>query len=203
MSVSLKKQTPIMREITPVHLIDEEETIVKPTYRPEPAVIREITPVHLIDEEETIVKPEALKVEVLEDKQLPQVAKKENLSRSDWIEIIVKSALICGAFAFALFGFILPMANDFSGVVSDISYQEAAIKSVYDGIIVDKSIENPRSNAFRTTNTEYRLYIGVDYYVDGEKKTTKKYFSVPEATYLAYDIGDYFNSHNFSFSDGQ
>ncbi len=35
--------------------------------------IREITPVHLIDEEETIVKPEALKVEVLEDKQLPKI----------------------------------------------------------------------------------------------------------------------------------
>ena len=199
MSVSLKKPSQAIREITPVHLIDEEETIVKPVHS----------------------ASKSLKIEVVEDKikQLPQVAettmdkhkeqkvekigKYSGLTRSDLIEVIIKSALICGAFAFALFGFILPMANDFSGVVSDISYQEAAIKSVYDGIIVDKSIENPRSNAFRTTNTEYRLYISVDYYVDGEKKTTKKYFSVPEATYLAYDIGDYFNSHNFSFSDGQ
>lgn len=137
------------------------------------------------------------------EKKVEKIGKYSGLTRSDLIEVIIKSALICGVFAFALFGFILPMANDFSGVVSDISYQEAAIKETYDGIIVDKSIENPRSNIFRTTNTEYRLYISVDYYVDGEKKTTKKYFSVPEATYLAYDIGDYFNSHNFSFSDGQ
>lgn len=183
MSVSLKKPSQAIREITPEHLIDEEETIVKPVHS----------------------ASKSLKIEVVEDKnkQLPQVAKKENLSRSDWIEIIVKSALICGAFAFALFGFILPMANDFSGVVNNISYQEAAIEEVYDGIIVDKRIENPRSNAFRTTSTEYRIYVNVDYYIDGEKKTTKKYFSVPEATYLAYDIGDYFNSHNFSVSDEQ
>ncbi len=199
MSVSLKKPSQAIREITPEHLIDEEETIVKP--------VRSAS--------------KSLKIEVVEDKikQLPQVAettmdkhkeqkvekigKYSGLTRSDWIEIIIKSALVCGVFGFALYGFILPMANDFSGIASDISYQEAAIKSVYDGIIVDKSIENPRSNAFRTTNTEYRLYISVDYYVDGEKKTTKKYFSVSESTYLAYDVGDYFNSHNFTFSDGQ
>lgn len=55
MAVSLKKQTPIMREITPVHLIDEEDTIVKPV-RSEPAS-----------------KPETLKIEVVGEKQLPKI----------------------------------------------------------------------------------------------------------------------------------
>lgn len=53
MAVSLKKES-IMREYTPVHLIDEEETIVKPA-RFEPAS-----------------KPKTLKIEVVSEKQLPQ-----------------------------------------------------------------------------------------------------------------------------------
>lgn len=196
MAVSLKKQTPIIREITPVHLIDEEDTIVKPV-RSEPAS-----------------KPETLKIEVVGEKQLPKIieadsreksekiGKYSGLSRSDLIEVIVKTVLACALVA-ALVLFFCQMSSDFSGTVNSISYQEAVIKEVYDGIIVDKKIENPRSNLFRTTNTEYRLYVNVEYELDGEKKTAKKYFSVPESTYLAYDIGDYFNSHNFSFSDEQ
>lgn len=131
-----------------------------------------------------------------------KIGKYSGLSRSDLIEVIVKSVLACGLVA-ALVLFFCRMSSDFSGTVNTISYQEAVIKEVYDGIIVDKKIENPRSNLFRTTNTEYRLYVNVEYELDGENKTVKKYFSVPESTYLAYDIGDYFNSHNFSISDGQ
>ena len=93
------------------------------------------------------------------------------------------------------------MFIDGANLNKDLKAQNNAVETASAGIIVDKRIENPHSNAFHTTNTEYRLYINVDYYSDGEKKTVKKYFSVPESTYLAYDIGDYFNSHNFSFSD--
>lgn len=196
MAVSLKKQPSTIREITPEHLIDEEETIVKPV-RSEPTS-----------------KPETIKIEVVGEKQLPKIietdsheksekiGKYSGLSRSDLIEVIVKSVLACAIVA-ALVLFSCQMSSDFFGTVNSISCQEAVIKEAFDGIIVDKKIENPRSNLFRTTNTEYRIYINVDYYSDGVKKTVKKYFSVPESTYLAYDIGDYFNSHNFSFSDEQ
>lgn len=196
MSVSLKKQPSTIREITPEHLIDEEETIVKP-------VRSELTS-----------KPKTIKIEVVGEKQLPKIietdsheksekiGKYSGLSRSDLIEVIVKTVLACAIVA-ALVLFSCQMFSDFFGTVNSISCQEAVIKEAFDGIIVDKKIENPRSNLFRTTNTEYRIYINVDYYSDGVKKTVKKYFSVPESTYLAYDIGDYFNSHNFSFSDEQ
>ena len=66
-----------------------------------------------------------------------------------------------------------------------------------DGKIIDKRIVNADTNVFRSSETEYRLYINVDYEVDGKQQTTTKYFCVPESTYLLYDIGDYFNSHSF------
>ena len=199
MAVSLKKQTPIMREITPVHLIDEEETIVKPA-RSEPAS-----------------KPETLKIEVVDEKQLPAVSEnndmEENEKRGKFARFREKlrdiaynvvdfiPVLVVGLGLLAIIITFGLMFIDGANLNKDLKAQNNAVETASAGIIVDKRIENPHSNAFHTTNTEYRLYINVDYYSDGEKKTVKKYFSVPESTYLAYDIGDYFNSHNFSFSD--
>lgn len=201
MAVSLKKQTPIMREITPVHLIDEEDTIVKPV-RSEPAS-----------------KPETLKIEVVGEKQLPVVSEnndmEENEKRGKFARFREKlrdiaynvvdfiPVLVVGLGLLAIIITFGLMFIDGANLSKDLKAQNNAVETASAGIIVDKRIENPRSNAFHTTNTEYRLYINVDYYSGGEKKTVKKYFSVPESTYLAYDIGDYFNSHNFSFSDEQ
>lgn len=201
MAVSLKKQPSTIREITPEHLIDEEETIVKPV-RSEPTS-----------------KPKTIKIEVLGEKQLPVVSEnnetEENEKRGkssrfrekrwniiynvlDFMPILFVSL---GLFAIIVLGG--QMFREAADLTEDIKTQNNAVASAFAGIIVDKKIENPHSNAFHTTNTEYRIYINVDYYSDGVKKTVKKYFSVPESTYLAYDIGDYFNSHNFSFSDEQ
>lgn len=195
MSVSLKKPSQAIREITPEHLIDEEETIVKPV--------------------RSASTSKSLKIEVVEDKQLPELSepnqgKKEKVRFRDKMrdffidygEDLLKIVVAGMGLAMIVFMFGL-MLGDLSNLSKDYNVQNKAVEAAYGGIIVDKIIENPRSNAFRTTNTEYRLFINVDYYVDGEKKTTKKYFSVSESTYLAYDVGDYFNSHNFTFSDGQ
>lgn len=67
MAVSLKKPEkvslekpelpPKVREFTPVHLIDEDETIQRPRRPPNHTKVREFTPIHLIDEEETIQRP--------------------------------------------------------------------------------------------------------------------------------------------------
>lgn len=191
MSVSLKKQTPIMREITPKHLIDEEETIVKPV-RSEPTS-----------------KPETCKIEVVDKKQLPVVSEnkdtKENKNRGKLVRFCVNVVkfmpiLFVSLAVLAIITMFGQMFREAADLTKDFKVQNNAVATAFAGIIVDKKIENPRSNAFHTTNTEYRIYINVDYYSDGVKKTVKKYFSVPESTYLAYDIGDYFNSHNFSFS---
>lgn len=87
--------------------------------------------------------------------------------------------------------------NDASQLIGSIDTVNTTVSAVYDGIIVDKRIVNANTNVFRSSETEYRLYINVDYEVDGKQQTTTKYFCVPESTYLLYDIGDYFNSHSF------
>ena len=87
--------------------------------------------------------------------------------------------------------------NDASQLIGSIDTVDTAVAAVYDGKIIDKRIVNADTNAFRSSETEYRLYINVDYEVDGKQQTTTKYFCVPESTYLLYDIGDYFNSHSF------
>ena len=87
--------------------------------------------------------------------------------------------------------------NDASQLIGSIDTVNTAVAAVYDGKIIDKRIVNADTNVFRSSETEYRLYINVDYEVDGKQQTTTKYFCVPESTYLLYDIGDYFNSHSF------
>lgn len=87
--------------------------------------------------------------------------------------------------------------SEASQLIGSIDTVNTTVSAVYDGIIVDKRIVNANTNVFRSSETEYRLYINVDYEVDGKQQTTTKYFCVPESTYLLYDIGDYFNSHSF------
>lgn len=59
MAVNLTKPSRVVREVTPVHLISEEETMqsVRNTVagsKDVGTVRREVTPVHLLDEEETV-----------------------------------------------------------------------------------------------------------------------------------------------------
>lgn len=131
-----------------------------------------------------------------------KIGKWSGLTRSELLKVIVQSVLACSVIALFVVFFCI-MIKDLTDTTTRICIRDTAVEETYDGIIVDKRIENARSNVFRTVPTEYRLYIDVDYEVDGEKRTTQKYFSVPESTYLAYNIGDYFDSRNFFISNGQ
>lgn len=71
-----------------------------------------------------------------------------------------------------------------------------AIDSVYSGEIVDKELINASKGIFTYKETEYRITINVEYEYEGETKNTTKYFTVDKETYSAYDIGDWFDSHN-------
>lgn len=76
--------------------------------------------------------------------------------------------------------------------------QETKLKeSAYAGEIINKEIENARHGLFASSDSEYRIYIEFEYTYNDEKKTGEKYFTVDKETYLAYDIGDWFDSHNF------
>lgn len=70
-------------------------------------------------------------------------------------------------------------------------------ESTYAGEIINKEIENARHGLFVSSDSEYRIYIEFEYTYNDEKKTGEKYFTVSQETYLAYDIGDWFDSHNF------
>lgn len=45
--------------------------------------------------------------------------------------------------------------------------------------------------------TRYRLHISFEYEYEGDVCKGSKFFEVSEETYLAYNIGDYFDSHNY------
>lgn len=81
----------------------------------------------------------------------------------------------------------------------DYYSESEAIESVYAGEIVDKKIENARQGLFTSSDTEYRIYIEFEYTHDDETQTGEKYFTVDKETYLAYDIGDWFDSHDFEY----
>lgn len=48
--------------------------------------------------------------------------------------------------------------NDASQLIDSIDTVNTAVTAVYDGKIVDKRIVNAGTNAFRSSETEYRLY---------------------------------------------
>lgn len=87
------------------------------------------------------------------------------------------------------------------------SYAEK-IESVHSGIIVDKGIRNARSGLFSSTDGSYYIEISTDvdepsiFFVSNSKsikKATKK-FTVSEAAYLNYNVGDFFDSYNYNNS---
>lgn len=74
--------------------------------------------------------------------------------------------------------------------------KEEAIDLAYSGEIVDKELVNASQHIFTCKENEYRIIINVEYEYEGETKNTTKYFTVDKETYSAYDIGDWFDSHN-------
>lgn len=115
----------------------------------------------------------------------------------DTISVIIKSLAFIAIFAAAIY-FYTSIVHDAVKVLGDTNSYSEAYKAVSDGVIVDKQLVSSHANALRPSSTEYRIYVTSEYIEEnGTTITITKYFSVPEATYLSYDIGDYFNSHNY------
>ena len=115
----------------------------------------------------------------------------------DTIDIIIKSIAVIAIFAgiIALFSsFMLDAAE----LANDTHSYSLAYDNIYEGVIVDKRLVSSNANLLRPSSTEYRIYITSEYTDENaEILSITKYYSVPEETYLSYDIGDYFNSHNY------
>lgn len=79
--------------------------------------------------------------------------------------------------------------------------KQMALDAAYAGTIVDKNGPCGVTDNYYPIRDEYRLYIDVTYKTLTGTKTVQKYFAVPISTYLAYDIGDYFDSHSFTYSE--
>ena len=186
------KETPI-REYTPEHIREE--------YIPyTDAPIREINSEHLKEEftPQIEVKKDNLPVTTTET---PPALKKKGIKAKiisllgkfyiDFELIVAIIVVLVFALTFAFF------VSDASTQSKALNAQNQAIDAVRGGTIVDKEIINPHSTVFHDFPAEYRIYVNCEYEYEGEKKTARKYFAVPESVYLAYDIGDYFNSQNY------
>lgn len=82
------------------------------------------------------------------------------------------------------------------GILTETEKEAHIVDAAYEGEIVDKQIKNASQGLFTYKDLEYKIVIGVDYEYAGEQKHTTKYFSVDKETYISYDIGDWFDSHN-------
>ena len=206
------RNTDCIREYTPEHIREEyvPQIEVKENNQfltAESAVqkadcVREYTP-------EQIREENVPQIEVLENNNLPVPAEKKSkkprlitklkdiLLDEQWLGMIA-AALLCGVLASGLIWFIC----DANKTAADISEQKQIVNEARAGIIVDKEIVNARSTLFNDIPPEYRIYINCEYEHDGEVKTVKKYFTVSENIYLAYNIGDYFNSQSYSTERG-
>ena len=81
--------------------------------------------------------------------------------------------------------------------------QNGEAESVTSGVIVGKEINNPYRGLFTSHGTEYYIVIdtgversNIDRIINGEGNAEKK-FSVSENDYLAYNVGEYFDSYNY------
>lgn len=81
-----------------------------------------------------------------------------------------------------------------------ISLHEQAEKGTVTGYITKKEVIPAYAFSFiffRYSDTEYRIYIDYEYEgIFGESVSASKYFSVDEATYQQYHVGDYFDASN-------
>lgn len=175
MAISLKKET-YSREYTPEHIREE--------YVPQ----IEVRPIEARKNNNLPMRTES-------DDNKPALSRRaETIINVVWdIMKVVLVSSVLGVIVLCFVGFL----KDGAELVSDVNTYGNAIDEISGGVIVDKRIINQRSNAINTYPTEYRIYIEGEYEWDGEKLSIQKYFCVPESTYLAYDIGDYFNSQDF------
>jgi len=90
---------------------------------------------------------------------------------------------------------LLLLLSPLPGWIKEIK-EAPIVDAAYEGEIVDKQIKNAYQGLFTYKDLEYRIVIVIDYEYKGEQRHTTKYFSVNKETYISYDIGDWFDSHN-------
>ena len=81
-----------------------------------------------------------------------------------------------------------------------ITAEDSAINDARAGVIVDKEIVNVHESIFFAITTQYRITIEVEYEYKGETKSTTKSISVDKDTYLAAEIGMWFDSQSLLVS---
>ena len=115
----------------------------------------------------------------------------------DTIDIIFKSIVVIAIFV-GIIALLSSFMLDAAKLANDTHSYSLAYDNIYEGVIVDKRLVSSNANLLRPSSTEYRIYITSEYTDENaEILSITKYYSVPEETYLSYDIGDYFNSHNY------
>lgn len=120
---------------------------------------------------------------------------------SDTLAIVFKTlfwAVIIGVPI--IFGYFL--LKDAAELTNDTTSYLSAREDVSEGIITDKKIFSSHANVFRPASIEYRIYITAEYIDENNSTVTiTKFYGVPESVYLSYEIGDYFDSNNYSIGD--
>ena len=93
-------------------------------------------------------------------------------------------------------------ASSVSDSCQSIREYENQKKAVVAGEIIDKQVENGYSSLFRGyTPQRYYLFVQFEYDNNEEFVASEKSFEVERDVYLAYSIGDYFDSQNFNTAD--
>lgn len=141
----------------------------------------------------------------------------EKKSSSDVVGTVVTIIMITLVFAFfvAVIGVAIWGIKSLFSSYADVRSHNAVIEEISAGTISDKEIingETVNGGGFIYSNgkpgyylggdkeyipTRYRLHITFEYEYKDEKYQGTKYFDVSEEVYLAYRIGDYFDSKDF------
>lgn len=71
--------------------------------------------------------------------------------------------------------------------------ENSAIDDAKAGVIVDKEIVNAHNSIFYASDIQYQITIEAEYEYKGETRSTTKSISVDKDTYLAAEIGMWFD----------
>lgn len=151
--------------------------------------------------------------EIIDEKNTEEKADKKH-KREEWIAIaliiVVVTVFIGGFFAIILWG-----GKSLIDEAGNLMSHNAIIDDVSAGTVSDKEIVNGHTTGGggviysngqpgyyyggdkEYVPTRYRLHITFEYEYEGEMYQGTKYYDVSEEVYLAYEIGDYFDSHDF------
>lgn len=111
----------------------------------------------------------------------------------------IKTLCVFGILS-VIIGFFVLFLIQFSDLNKDVINYEQLKSSVSAGEIVEKRTEKGRTGFFSGyVPVRYFFEVEWEYEKDGEVTLERKDFEVDRDVYLAYDIGDYYDSQNFRF----